>query len=350
LFNEGVIEVAAHVDDTITNLRRRYGASAVVMASSVPEKEKWPLRILPLDLALYGGLPKGTLSEFYGPPGSGKSTLSLIAISSIQQQGGATALIDYERSFDPKYAIRCGVNMNKLVYCTAETAEQALTMVLDLTNAGVELVVLDSVGALITRDVAEGDIGDSSNRLEDKILPEATSQIATVAGTFGSSVLFTNQLRNSRTMFGNPETAVGCEGIGYLHNLSTRMEVSKIQSIKVSDTTVGTNIKVKPTKTKFSPPFETAELSIYHCFDYQVFNHIESIVNSAISLEVISNANRSNYRLGQRFLGNNLSGVIQTVGNDADLIYTILNKIVSVSEKRLPRDYAEKVYRSFNLN
>ena len=288
---------------------------------------------LALDLALgIGGLPKGRIIEIYGPEASGKTTLALHAVASAQKAGGDAAYIDVEHALEPAYAQQLGVDINSLLISQPDTGEQALDIAESLVRSGaVDIVVVDSVAALIPRVELEGEVGDTVVGALARLMSQAMRRLAGAISKNNCTVIFINQLRQKiGVMYGNPETTPG--GLALKYYASVRIDVRRIETLKANGEMIGNRTRAKVVKNKVAPPFREAEFDIMYG---EGISKLGEIVDLAVKLEIIDKAGAWFTVNGQRVQGKD--AVKEYLVNNPDVCDKIEQEVRDNAYKLSPR-------------
>lgn len=292
------------IQTAISQIEKAYGKGSIMkMGEQVGKKFEVaviPTGIVPVDLALgVGGLPRGRIVEIFGPEASGKTTLTLSVIAQAQKSGGQAALIDAEHALDPIWAQKVGVNIDDLLISQPDTGEQALEITETLIRSGaVDVIVVDSVAALVPRAEIEGDMGDSIMGVQARLMSQALRKLTGVISKSKTVVIFTNQLREKiGVMFGNPETTPGGRALKFY--CSIRLDIRKIDNLKEGDKVIGSRHRVKVVKNKVAPPFRLAEFDI---MGVEGISKEGGLIDTALEFGLVTKSGAF-YRWGTKLIG-----------------------------------------------
>jgi recombination protein RecA len=287
------------LEAALANLTKRFGDGTVMRLGEAThlEVEIIPTGALALDRALgAGGIPRGRVSEIYGPEGAGKTTLAQHIVAEAQKRGGVAAFIDMEHALDPAYAAKCGVDVDELLISQPDTGEQALEIAETLIRSGaVDIIVVDSVAALVPRAEIEGEMGDSHPGMQARLMSQALRKLSGAIKQSNTALVFTNQLREKiGVMFGNPVTTSGGRALKFY--ASVRLDVRRIASIKDKGEVIGNRTRVRVTKNKVAPPFRVAEFDIMYD---EGISKAGDLLDMAVELGVVEKRGSYYYREGE---------------------------------------------------
>lgn len=314
------------LDLAMSKIEKDFGSGAVMRLGDKPEAqvEAIPTGAISLDVALgIGGLPRGRIIEIYGPESSGKTTVALHVVAEVQKRGGEAAFIDAEHALDPVYAEALGVNIDDLIVSQPDTGEQALEITEQLVRSGaVDVIVVDSVAALVPRAEIEGLMGDAHVGLLARLMSQALRKLAGIVSKSNTTAIFINQLREKvGVMFGNPETTTGGRALKFYS--SVRLDVRRVESLKADGGVVGNRTKIKVVKNKVAPPFKEAEFDIMYG---EGISREGDILDCAVNLDIIKKSGSWFSYEGER-LGQGRETVKKVLKDTPELMEEIENKV-----------------------
>jgi len=281
------------LDQVVEEIKEKFGDGMIMKLGDVRkvDVEAIPTGSISLDIALgIGGVPRGRIIEVYGPESSGKTTLALHIVANAQKAGGTAAFVDAEHALDPEYAKKIGVKINEMLISQPDTGEQALDIVETLVRSGaVDVIVVDSVAALVPKAEIEGEMGDQHVGRQARLMSQALRKLTAIVSRSNTIVIFINQIRMKiGVMFGNPETTSGGQALKFYS--SVRVEVRRIAQIKKGEDIVGNRTKVKIVKNKVAPPFKTAEFDIMY---NEGISLAGDLVDMGVKYEVVKKSGNS---------------------------------------------------------
>ena len=315
------------LSNALAQIERQFGKGSIMKMGDFQEKMSFdvvPTGSIALDLALgVGGLPRGRIVEIYGPESSGKTTLALHAIAEAQKSGGTAAFIDVEHALDPNYAAALGIDLDNLLVSQPDTGEQALEIAEMLTRSNaVDVIVVDSVAALVTKAELEGDMGDAHVGLQARLMSQALRKLTAAISRSKAVMIFINQLREKvGVMFGNPETTSGGRALKFY--ASVRLDVRKLEQIKVGTDVVGSRTRVKVVKNKVAPPFRQAEFDITYG---RGISKMGSILDVALEQNIVGKSG-SWYTYGDQRVGQGRENAKAFLEEHSDIASEIEGKI-----------------------
>ncbi len=315
----GVSEKKAAVESVMARIERECGKGSIMRLgeNSSMNVSAVSTGSLSLDFALgIGGIPRGRITEIYGPESSGKTTIALHVIAEVQKQGGEAAFIDAEHALDPVYAKKLGVDINNLIVSQPDCGEQALEIAETLVNSGaIDIIVVDSVAALVPRQEIEGDMGASHVGVQARLMSQAMRKLSGAIAKSNCIVIFTNQLREKvGVMYGNPEVTTGGRALKFY--ASVRIDVRRVESLKNGTEVYGSHTKCKVVKNKVAPPFKTAEFDILYGTG---ISKSSEIIDMSIQLGVVEKSGAWFYYNGDR-LGQGKENVRKLIESDSELM------------------------------
>lgn len=310
------------LQNTLADLTKRFGDGTILRLGDAThlQVDVIPTGSLAIDLALgVGGIPRGRVTEVYGPESSGKTTLCLHVIAEAQKMGGVCAFVDMEHALDPIYAERLGVNVDGLYISQPDMGEQALEITEALVRSGaLDVVVVDSVAALVPRAELEGEMGDSHVGLQARLMSQALRKLSGVIKQTNTAVIFTNQLREKvGVMFGNPETTSGGRAMRFY--ASVRIDIRRIKAIKAKDQVLGNRTRVKITKNKVAPPFRQCEIDLM--YDHG-FSKESDILDLGVEAGIIEKRGAF-FRYNDGLIGQGRENAKQYLEENPDLAYEL---------------------------
>jgi recombination protein RecA len=320
-------ERAVALNNALVQIERQFGKGAIMRMGEISERmafETISTGSIALDLALgIGGLPRGRIVEIYGPESSGKTTLALHVIAEAQREGGNAAFVDVEHALDPAYAKALGIDLDNLLVSQPDTGEQALDIAEMLVRSNaVDVIVVDSVAALVTKAELEGDMGDAHVGLQARLMSQALRKLTSAISRSKCVMIFINQLREKvGVMFGSPETTSGGRALKFY--ASVRLDVRKLEQIKIGQDVVGTRTRVKVVKNKVAPPFRQAEFDITYG---RGISKMGSIIDVALERNIVGKSG-SWYTYGDQRIGQGRENAKSFLEEHTDLADEITTKI-----------------------
>ena len=343
------IERKKALDVALSQIEKQFGKGSVMRLGEYKamEIDAIPTGALSLDIALgIGGLPRGRIIEIYGPESSGKTTLALHVIAEAQKQGGEAAFIDAEHALDPVHAKKLGVDIDNLIVSQPDTGEQALEITESLVRSGaLDVIVVDSVAALVPKAEIDGDMGDSHMGLQARLMSQALRKLAGAINKSKTIIIFINQLREKiGVMFGNPETTTGGRALKFY--ASVRLDIRRIESIKQDGEVTGHRVKVKVVKNKVAPPFREAEFDLIYG---EGISKIGNIFDMAVNLDIIEKSGSWFSYNGER-IGQGRENVKKYLKDNPNILAEVEKKVRDNFEKAFEQSLGEEEHEDDGEN
>jgi len=318
------------LETTLSQIQKRFGEGALMRLGDTAnlEVESVSTGCISLDIALgIGGIPKGRVTEIYGPEASGKTTLCQHIVAESQKSGGVCAFIDMEHALDPRYAAKVGVDVENMYISQPDTGEQALEIADSLIRSGaIDVIVVDSVAALVPRAELEGDMGDATMGNQARLMSQALRKLSGAIKQSNTAVVFTNQLRQKiGVMFGNPETTTGGQALKYY--ASVRLDVRRLQAIKSGQQIIGNRVRVRVTKNKVAPPFRQTEFDIMYD---QGISKAGDLLDLGVEHEVIDKRGAF-YSFGETRLGQGRENSKEYLNQHTDIATEIEKSVIEIA-------------------
>lgn len=325
--NNELSQKSQALDQAISQIEKQFGKGSIMRLGDDSARVRIPAiptGSLELDIALgIGGIPRGRISEIFGPESSGKTTLMLHVVAQAQKGGGIAAFVDAEHALDPAYAAKLGVNTDELLVSQPDTGEEALEITEALVRSGgIDIIVIDSVAALVPKAEIEGEMGDSHMGLQARLMSQALRKLAGVISKSNTSVIFINQIRHKiGVMFGSPETTTGGNALKFYS--SVRLDIRRIETIKSGEEAIGNRVRVKVVKNKVAPPFRQAEFDIMYDTGISVEG---GILDVGTKLEIVKKAGTW-YSYGEERIGQGRENAKNYFKEHPDITLEIERKI-----------------------
>ena len=328
------------LETALSQIEKQFGKGSVMKLGDYKamEIEAIPTGALSLDMALgIGGLPRGRIIEIYGPESSGKTTLALHVVAEAQKEGGEAAFIDAEHALDPVYAKKLGVDIDNLIVSQPDTGEQALEITESLVRSGaLDVIVVDSVAALVPKAEIDGDMGDSHMGLQARLMSQALRKLAGAINKSKTVLIFINQLREKiGVMFGNPETTTGGRALKFY--ASVRLDIRKAENIKQDGEIKGSRTRVKVVKNKVAPPFREAEFDIVYG---EGISRAGNILDMAVNMDIIEKSGSWFSYNGER-IGQGRENVKKYLKENPEILDEVESKVRSNAEKAFEESLGE---------